>query len=242
MADHHRRGHGGRHLRALLTNDDGIDAPGLEALAAALPAGATSLVVAPFGERSACSHRVVTDRALRAERLDTGRVGVDGFPADCVRLAVHEFRDSFDWVLAGLNHGANLGADIYYSGTVAAAREAALLGVPAIALSHYRDRVLSEADWERATGWMRKLLPGLLARPLRPGEFWNVNFPSLPPGRAEPAAVDCPVDTNPVQLRYQVDGSSFQYSGVYTRRPRTVGSDVEVCFGGRIAVSRLRLP
>ncbi len=229
-------------LRFLLTNDDGIDAPGLAALEAALPRGVESTIVAPSHERSACSHQVVTARPFRAARLDERRIAVESLPADCVRLAVHEFRNRFDWVLAGINHGANLGADIYYSGTVAAVREAALLRVPAIAFSHYRDRVLSDADWRRATGWVRRLLPDLLARPVQSGEFWNVNLPSPQPGPADPEIVECAVDTSPVHLSYAVDGDSYAYSGVYGQRGRQPGRDVDVCFSGSIAVSLLRLP
>lgn len=231
-----------KHPRFLLTNDDGIDAPGLAALEAALPDGSGSMIVAPTEEKSACSHQVITARPFRASHLDERRIAVDSLPADCVRLAWHELRDDFDCVLAGINHGANLGADIYYSGTVAAVREAALLGLPAIALSHYRDRVLSAADWQRATGWVRQLLPELLARQVRKGEFWNVNLPCPAPGPADPPIVECAVDTNPVDLAYVADRDQYSYRGVYTRRPRSPGRDVDVCFSGSIAVSLLRLP
>ena len=228
--------------RFLLTNDDGIAAPGLAALEAALPEGAVSTIIAPSAEHSACSHQVTTSRPIRASRLDRRHIAVDSLPADCVRIALHELRDGFDWVLAGINHGANLGADIYYSGTVAAVREAALLGVPAIAVSHYRDRMLDAADWQRATDWVRELLPGLLAKPLQKGEYWNVNLPCPVPGPADPPVVECAVDTNPVHLAYAVDGDHYSYQGVYSRRPRSPGRDVDVCFGGSIAVSLLRLP
>lgn len=229
-------------LRFLLTNDDGIEAPGLAALEAALPPGSRSIVVAPGQERSACSHQVTTSRPIRTKRIDERRIKVDSWPADCVRLAAHSMRDRFDWVLAGINHGANLGADVYYSGTVAAVREAALLGLPAIAVSHYRDRVLSEEDWQRATGWVRDILPNLLCRPLARGEFWNVNLPSLPAGPAIPPVVECDVDTSAVDQAYEASDGSFLYTGVYGKRGRQAGRDVDVCFSGRIAVSTLRLP
>ena len=111
-------------LRFLVTNDDGLNAPGLAALLSALPDGAEAIVVAPTEERSGCSHQVTTAQGFRITRHEEGRFAVDASPADCVRVAVHSFRAKFDWVLAGINHGANLGADIYYSGTVAAVREA----------------------------------------------------------------------------------------------------------------------
>lgn len=229
-------------LRFLLTNDDGLSAPGLAALEAALPEGAESIVVAPSRERSACSHQVTTTQPIRARRIEERRIEIDSWPADCVRLAVHGMHLGFDWVLAGINHGANLGADVYYSGTVAAVREAALLGLPAIAVSHYRDRILSDQDWIRATAWVRDVLPRLLARPLGVGEYWNVNLPSLPPGTACPPVMECEVDTSPLDLTYIVDDGSYCYSGVYAHRGRQPGRDVDICFSGGIAISRLRLP
>ena len=233
---------GRKPMRFLLTNDDGFNAPGLVALEAALPESSEVLVIAPSEERSACSHQVTTSRAFRVKRVDARRLAVDSLPADCVRLAMHGFRDAFDWVLAGINHGANLGADVYYSGTVAAVREAALFGVPSIALSHYRDRELSDDDWRRASGWVRDFLPELLERPLERGAYWNVNLPSLPRGPADPPIVDCEVDTSPLQLSYEVDGDRYWYTGVYGNRGRQPGRDVDTCFNGGISVSLLRLP
>lgn len=229
-------------FRFLLTNDDGLDAPGLAALEAAVPERSEVLVIAPEVERSACSHQVTTSRSFRARRVGERRLAVDSLPADCVRIAMHDFRDSFDWVLAGINHGANLGADIYYSGTVAAVREAALFGVPSIAISHLRDRMLNDEDWRRAAGWVRGLLPELLDRPVVRGEFWNVNLPSLPPGPAHPPLVDCEVDTNPLQLSYEVEKGRYLYAGNYGMRVRQEGSDVDECFQGSISVSRISLP
>ena len=234
--------HPSKPQRFLLTNDDGIAAPGLAALEAALPEGAESIVVAPRDERSACSHQVTTSRAIRTKRIADRRVEVDTWPADCIRIAVHGMRGQYDWVLAGINHGANLGADVYYSGTVAAVREAALLGLPAIAVSHYRDRVLSDGDWRRATRWVRNILPSLIERPLARGQYWNVNLPSLPPGPVDPPVVECDVDTSPVDLTYAAGNGNYTYTGVYGRRGRQAGRDVDICFGGSIAVSLLSLP
>ncbi len=231
-----------KRLRFLLTNDDGVDAPGLAALEAALPGGSEVLVAAPSDECSACSHQVTTSRPIRVRRLAEQRFSVDSMPADCVRIALHNDGGHFDWILAGINNGANLGVDVYYSGTVAAAREATLHGLPAIAISQYRDREFTAGDWRRATGWVRGLLRELLARPLPAGSFWNVNLPSLPPGHAEPPLVECHVDTKPMQLSYAVDGERYSYAGVYRQRDRQPGCDVATCFDGAIAVSLLTLP
>jgi 5'-nucleotidase len=123
----------------LLTNDDGIQAEGLNALREALLPFARTVIVAPAVERSASSHSITLQRPLRYKRIDTDVFSLDGTPADCVYMAL--FSDCFlptrpDLVLAGINHGLNLGTDIFYSGTVGAAREAAIHGVSAMALSY----------------------------------------------------------------------------------------------------------
>src|SRR5262249_2249907 len=147
----------------LLTNDDGIDAPGLGALLAAAQSVGDPVVVAPAGAHSGCSHRVTTDGPIRLHRRPAG-FAVEGTPADCVRLALHDVAPDAAWVLAGINAGGNLGADVYHSGTVAAVREAVLHGFPGIALSQYRKRGL-EFDWQRAARWVAPLLSDLTRRP-----------------------------------------------------------------------------
>src|SRR5262245_42279778 len=129
-------------MKLLLTNDDGIDAPGLEALLGAAAALGEAVVVAPDEHLSGCSHRVTTGRPIRVERRGEGRHAVCGTPADCVRVGLHGLAPEARWVLAGINEGGNLGADVHHSGTVAAVREAVLHGVPGIALSHYHRRGL----------------------------------------------------------------------------------------------------
>lgn len=227
-------------MRFLLTNDDGFDAPGLEALRTAAP-GEESLVVAPAVEQSGKSHSVTTHAPLRLEERGGDRWALDGSPADCVRVALHRFPDKFDCVLAGINSGGNLGVDVYHSGTVGAVREAAVHGIPAVAVSHYRNRTLSAEDWERAAGWVRPILEKLLANGTGPGVFWNINLPCLEPGEAVPDVVECPLDLAPLPLGFREDGDGLRYAGVYQQRGRTPGSDVDVCFGGRIAVTRLQL-
>src|SRR4051794_34816796 len=111
----------------MLTNDDGIEAPGLSALeAAAEGVGERRIVVAPAGPQSGCGHAVTTHRPIRVDRRGESAFAVEGTPADCVRLAIHHLDPGVDWVLSGINSGGNLGADVYHSGTVAAVREAVL--------------------------------------------------------------------------------------------------------------------
>src|SRR5438105_5274830 len=166
-------------MRFLLTNDDGIDAPGLAALAAAATDLGELAIVAPVEAHSGCSHKVTTQDAILVDLLGKQRAAIHGTPADCVRVALHRYYPDFDWALAGINSGGNLGADVYLSGTVSAVREAVLHGRPGIAFSYYKRREL-DFDWQRAARWVRRLLPDVLAESAEPGVFWNVNLPHLP--------------------------------------------------------------
>jgi 5'-nucleotidase len=227
-------------MNLLLTNDDGIDAPGLEALCAAARQFGRVRVVAPADGHSGCAHRVTTDAPIRVRQLESGRFAVAGTPADCVRLGLHELATETNWVLAGINAGGNLGADVYHSGTVAAVREGVLHGRPGIALSQYRRRGVA-FDWDRAAALALSVLRELLLRPAAPGSFWNVNLPHLVPEAPDPEIVFCPLEPAPLPLRFRREDDLFHYDGDYHGRARRDGSDVDVCFGGRIAITLLRL-
>lgn len=227
-------------MKFLLTNDDGIDAPGLDALARAAAGLGHAVWIAPHIHLSGCSHRVTTGQPIRVEMRGDRRFALEGTPADCVRVGLAHLAPEVDWILAGLNEGGNLGADVHHSGTVAAVREAALHGKPGIALSQYRKRGL-ELDWDRAIRWMQSVLQELLQRPWTPGAFWNVNLPHLANGDPEPKVVHCPLEPGPLPLSFRADGDFFHYDGNYHGRGRKAGSDVDVCFGGDIAVTELRL-
>src|SRR2546421_1411335 len=228
-------------MKFLVTNDDGIDAPGLAALVAAAEPLGESVVVAPAEAQSGVSHRVTWQEGVRIERRDQKRYAIHGTPADCVRLGLLKVVPDAKWILSGINHGANLGADVHYSGTVAAVREAVLHGWPGIAVSHYRKSGVA-FDWERAANWVRPILKDLLARPIEPGLFYNVNLPNLPPDAQTPEIVWCALDPNPLPLNYRhEEESDLYFAGDYQLRHRTAGADVDVCFGGRIAVTAVRL-
>jgi 5'-nucleotidase len=186
-------------MKFLVTNDDGIDAPGLEALVGAARDIGDPVIVAPAAPQSGVSHAVTWREGVRIEPRSGGFFAIHGTPADCTRLGLLHLVPEAKWILSGINHGANLGADVYYSGTVAAVREALLHGWPGVAFSHYRKSGI-EFDWARAERWITPLLAELLARPIESGVFYNVNLPLLPPG-----------------------------------------ADVDVCFGGKIAVTAVRL-
>jgi 5'-nucleotidase len=227
-------------MRFLLSNDDGIDAPGLAALEQAARQLGELIVVAPTDALSGCSHRVTTDKPFRVLHRENEHYAVDGTPADCVRVALHRFAEKPAWVLSGINAGGNLGADVHHSGTVAAVREAVLHGIPGIAVSHYVRRGIA-LDWARATALVVPILRDLLARPWTQGSFWNVNLPHLEPGQADPEPVFCPLDPTPLPLSFREDGDWLHYNGDYHRRKRVAGADVDVCFAGKVAVTLISL-
>ena len=224
----------------VLTNDDGVDAPGLAGLREAVRSLAEARVFAPVGPQSGCGHVVTNHRPILLVERSGGEVAVDGTPADCVRVAIHRSGGRVAWVLSGINAGGNLGSDLHHSGTVAAVREAAIHGIPGIALSHYiaRGRAI---DWARAARWVVPVLVDLMARPPGPGMFWNVNLPHPGPDAPDPEVVFCPVDPSPLPLGFREVPEGLLYAGDYQARPRVEGADVATCFGGRIAVSLVQV-
>ena len=234
----------------LLTNDDGLDAPGLHALADVMQQFGTVIVVAPHIELSGCSHRVTTDRPLRLQQVAPQRYRLDGTPADCVRIALAHLDLKVDYVVSGINPGGNLGADVYLSGTVAAVREAAHWRIPGIAISQYR-RTREPIDWDQARRWSTEVVAGLLANAKHSPGFWNGNVPDPPPSAIAPSSVadsrptppiaHCAVDTNPLFVRFEGTDDGLVYRGRYQERARTEGRDVACCFSGAITVSRIDL-
>src|SRR6266852_1165436 len=170
--------------RILVSNDDGINAPGLKLLAKIARSLCPEVwVVAPEREQSGASHSLTLDRPLRVRRLSTRRYAVDGTPTDCVLLAVKILmRDKRPTLmLSGVNAGANLGEDVTYSGTVAAAMEATLLEVPAIAFSqHYAER--RKIPWATAGAHAPEVIRRLTGLRWPRDTLINVNFPAVPPG------------------------------------------------------------
>jgi 5'-nucleotidase len=228
-------------MKFLVTNDDGIEAAGLEALLTAARGFGDPIVVAPAGPQSGVSHAVTWQEGVRIEPVGEKRFAIHGTPADCTRLGLLHVVPDATWILSGINHGANLGADVHYSGTVAAVREGVLHGWPGIAVSHYRKSGVAY-DWERAARWVTPVLKDLLAREIEPGLFYNVNLPLLPPGAADPEVIWCPLDPKPLPLNYRhEEETGLYYAGDYNLRGRTPDTDVDVCFSGRIAVTAVRL-
>jgi 5'-nucleotidase len=227
---------------ALLTNDDGIEARGLDALRDVAGGFFEEVwVVAPSGEMSEIGHRVTTNSTIRFEERGQREYAIEGTPADCTRVSLsHLMPEPPDWILSGINHGGNLGRhDFVISGTVAAVREGAFAGIPGVAFSHFLKRGI-EIDWSAAADRARRAFEMVLEDETRPGDLWSVNLPHPGPGEREPDVIACEQERHPLLVAYeQVGKNELLYAGDYHERPRRPGSDVAVCFGGDIAVSRI---
>ncbi|WP_445401118.1 5'/3'-nucleotidase SurE [Zobellella sp. An-6] len=164
-------------MKILVSNDDGVNALGIRTLSRVLAEFAEVVTVAPDRNRSGASHSLTLEVPLRADQLDdTGFYSVKGTPTDCVHWAVNSLLDPDpDMVVAGINHGANLGDDVLYSGTVAAATEGRHLGLPAVAVS-----LCGERHFDTAAHYASLLVQGLLRAPLSSNQILNVNVPDLP--------------------------------------------------------------
>lgn len=242
-------------MRMVLSNDDGVHAEGLAALHAVLAARSKCLVVAPIGPQSGVGHAVTTEDPMGLAQLEPGRFGLDGTPADCARVALgsraafarrelgesDESDEALDlWLISGINHGANLGMDTYISGTAAAAREAAILGFPAIAISQYVGRH-RKPDWSACAARARVVLETLLERPPRPGAFWNVNLPHPADESAVHELVFCPLDPSPHAFEYEHREGRLHWISDFHNRPRKKGYDIDVCMSGQISITEVAI-
>jgi len=177
-------------MQILLTNDDGIFAPGLAAIYKELVKMGDVIVVAPDVSRSGASHSITYSRPLVCNKVDINGqfagFSVQGSPADCVKLAVMQLHDGpIDLLVAGINNGANAGINVYYSGTVAAAMEGAFLKIPAVAMSLAVEAPGVPGDFEKAAKYCARILKKLM--PLESGDVININIPQLSKG--EPKGV-----------------------------------------------------
>lgn len=169
--------------RILISNDDGIHALGLNVLKEVLSSDCEVTVVAPQEERSTTGHTLTVDNVLRIEKLNSNSYGCSGYPADCTLMGFgHILKDKRpDLVISGINRGGNLGQDIYYSGTVAAAREATFHGIPAIAVSLDVDFNVETSiyHYETAALFIKKVLNLDVEKQLDPHTLLNINVPNV---------------------------------------------------------------
>lgn len=225
-------------MTVILTNDDGIDAPGIRALLKAVKGA--GILVAPSSHYSGCGHQVTTTKPIQVEKRNEREYAIAGTPADCSRIALHYLFPDTKLVLSGINSGGNMGVDVYISGTVAAIREAAFHRVPGIAISQYKKGRIP-VDWERSARLATKVVEELAKRPYAPGSYWNVNLPYVELNTPDPEMVFCHPCTQPLPTEFRIEGNEFYYCGNYGERKRDRGSDVDICLSGKIAITHLSL-
>jgi 5'-nucleotidase len=241
-------------VRVLLTNDDGIEADGLQALRRALleVQGLELAVIAPDGNRSAVGRGITTRRPLVVARVefDDGTHGFapDGTPVDCVRLARLGLIEGFeaDVIVSGINHGSNLGDDITYSGTVAAALEGVVLGLPAIAVSQQSAaremdfRLGDRFEFGAAAGFVARVVEELADVPLPDGTLLNINVPAGEPEGVEVTKLGKRIYRD--QLKLTDSDESRRRYWIYGADPGfhdEQGTDLAAVAAGRIAVTPL---
>lgn len=230
-------------MRILISNDDGMDAPGIRALIQVMSDQGEVTVVAPEGQRSASSHGISLHRSLRVERIDVpGTVEAyktSGTPVDCVKWALATIhRDTpFDIVLSGINAGANLATDVLYSGTVAVAGEAALQGVKAIALS----ALGPPFDFDKAGQVARDVVQMLQPIPFPSDTFLSVNIPHDTSG--EVAWTTLGVRTYRDEFSLELDAGGhrvYRYGGDIVEERGDGTLDVDVVANGMVSITPLR--
>jgi 5'-nucleotidase len=230
----------------LLSNDDGIRSLGLRLLARRLGDLGEVVVVAPDRERSATSHALSLDRPLRCEEIDKGWFSVDGTPADCVYLGLLKIcAERPALVASGINHGLNLGSDVFYSGTVAGAVEAALRETPAMALSleFARGMHRDESHFTVAADFAHALARAMLAEGLPPGTLINVNIPhAARPGRYRWTKLGKRLYRDQVDERADLRGRRYYWIGGPAAGYGDVpGSDCHAVRDGVVSVTPLDL-
>jgi len=235
------------HARILVCNDDGVEAPGIKLLTRVAKSLSKDVwVVAPEQEQSGASHSLTLHRPLRIRKLGLRRYAVDGTPTDCVLLAVNAVLEDKrpDLVLSGINAGANMGEDVTYSGTIAAAMEASLLGLKAIALSQNAGED-GPLQWATASALAAKVIRRLAALPWPRESFFNVNFPNVPPAQVKGIVAAAQggrkIGDHLVQ-RLDPRGRPYYWIGPQRDEAHTrPGSDVRAVAEGNVSVTAIFL-
>jgi 5'-nucleotidase len=225
----------------LLSNDDGYSSAGIRAMRDALVATADVVVLAPEREQSASSHSLSLHRPLRLRAVDRGIFALDGTPADCVYVALYAGNRVLprrpDLVVSGINHGMNLGQDAFYSGTVAAAREGALRGIPAVATSAH-----VAADWKAVAELSARIAFELLAAYPAAGALLNVNVPKEWNGAVRATRLGARIYEELVDFRVDPRGREYLWrGGPAVRHERDAGTDTDAYDDGAASVTPLRL-
>jgi len=238
-------------MRVLLTNDDGVNAAGLKVLERIAREFSDDVwIVAPTEEQSGAGHSLTLTRPLRLRRLGERRFCVTGTPTDAVMMAIAwVMKDARpDLILSGVNRGANLGEDVSYSGTVSAAMEGALAGIPSIALSqgYAKEGMGDTVPFAAAEAWADEVLRPLIAAPLATRTLVNINFPALPPTQVKGVRVvrQGMRDYGRLRIDRRTDPRGYDYYWFGLRpMPHTPGhtTDLEAVADGYVSVTPLHL-
>ena len=238
-------------MRILLTNDDGVNAPGLEVLERIAREFSDDVwIVAPTEEQSGAGHSLTLTQPLRLRRLGERRFCVAGTPTDAVMMAIAWImKDSPpELILSGVNRGSNLGEDVSYSGTVSAAMEGALAGIPAVALSqgYPKEGMGDTVPFAAAEAWADEVLRPLIAAPPPPRTLVNVNFPALPPSEIRGIRVvrQGLRDYGRLRIERRTDPRGYNYYW-FGLRPMTHtpghDTDLEAVADGYVSITPLHL-
>lgn len=239
-------------LKILISNDDGHFAPGIHALYRELKKVADVTMVAPLEERSTTGHTLTLDAPLRLVKIEDNIFGCSGYPADCVYLGLEAlFKDEKpDIVISGINRGANLGQDVYYSGTVAAAREAVVHGIPAIAVSTVVDYILLKdknklIHFETAARIIKSLVERNIHLEIPPRHLLNINVPDLPYEEIKAlsmADIGFRNYSTDVDKRRNPRGQDYYWiGGVYNGFEDREGTDCSITAQAKASVSLLNI-
>lgn len=237
-------------MRILITNDDGVHAQGLKVLEAiARRLSDDVFVVAPENDQSGVAHSLSLSNPLRLREVGPRHFAVQGTPTDCVIMAVRRLLVDArpDLILSGVNPGQNVAEDVTYSGTIAAAMEGALFGIPSIALSQtYGGSGRDKVDWDCATTFGPQVIERILAAGIPEGQLVNVNFPACAAAKAKGFAVTRQGrrDTELMQIEQRRDGRGIPYYWLMFKRggfELGVGTDIEALAAGKVSITPLRL-
>ena len=236
-------------MRILITNDDGVHAHGLKVLEGiANKLGGEVYVVAPESDQSGVAHSLSLNNPMRLREVGPRRFAVQGTPTDCVIMGVRRLLVDAppDLILSGVNRGQNIAEDVTYSGTIAAAMEGALLGVPSFALSQCYGGARDKVEWDCAETLGPQIIERILAAGVPEGMLVNVNFPACPAAKATGVAVTRQGrrDSELMQIEERRDGRGIPYYWLkFTRggfEPE-IGSDIEALAANKVSITPLSL-
>lgn len=230
-------------MKILISNDDGVHASGIRSLHKELSSKFDATIIAPLEERSTTGHSLSLDKPLRLERIENNIYGCSGFPGDCVLMGLgHVLKNNRpDVVVSGINRGANLGQDLYYSGTIAAAREGAFHNVPSIAVSLVFEKMTDEANYSAAATFIKWCIEEELHKLIPPLTVLNINVPNLEMGKIKGCKfAEIGFRRYSEEIHARIDTRNREYfwiAGVYEGFTPGAQTDCQVVNDGFIAVT-----